>query len=84
LSGDPVANDLVSCKKYEGIARSDFAGGASVTVNGQKIPLADGIRVYVPSANEVMSLNDARAYCRTFEVYTDPWEYKVRFIIGRM
>lgn len=83
LNGDGgTVAGVLSCIKYEGLTRFDFDGNNSVKIKGANVPIA-ATKVYVPSADDYMLLEDARAYCKTFEVYTDPWGYKVRFIIGR-
>ncbi|MDR0294390.1 MAG: S-layer homology domain-containing protein [Oscillospiraceae bacterium] len=86
LSGDGgVVTGLVDCIRYDGLTREDFNGNRSVTLKGDEVPVASALTgVYVPSIGEMMPLSDARVYCNYFDVYTDPWGYKVRLIIGRM
>ncbi|MDR1692525.1 MAG: S-layer homology domain-containing protein [Oscillospiraceae bacterium] len=84
LNGDPSLLDLVTCNRYANITRFDFDGDRFVTLNGTRTAIADGIQVYIPATKEHMALGSARAYCKSFEVYTDPWGYKVRFIIGNL
>ena len=81
LSGDSgIVTGVVSCVKHEGLTRYDFNGSQSVRIGGKNVPLA-AEKVYIPSVGE-MEIHAARVYCRTFEAYTDPDGYRVRFIIG--
>ncbi len=82
LNGEPSLLDLVTCKQYRNITRFDFDGDRFVTLNGTQVPIADGLQVFIPATKEYMTLASARAYCKSFEVYTDPWGYKARFITG--
>lgn len=83
-NSQPMAVEIISCKKYDSIRSMDFDGDKFVTLSGTKTPVASDIMVYIPTYKERMSLADARSYCQYFEVYTDPWGYKARFIIGHV
>lgn len=82
VTGVPLVTKLITCQKHEGITRYDFDGDTAIKIGTSTIPIADDVQVYVRYTNEYLSISDARAYCGSFEVYTDPWNYKVRFIIG--
>jgi hypothetical protein len=81
---DGVLTGWVPCVKYDKLTRFDFNGNVSVKINGRDVPIAaDVTMVFVPSLGYSLTIAEARAYCQTFEVYTDPLGYKVRIIIGR-
>jgi hypothetical protein len=88
LSGqEGIISDVILCVRHQGLTRFDFNGTQSVRINGADVPVAAGAAaaVFVPSAPagfRQMSLAEARSYCRTFEVYTDPDGVKARLIIG--
>ena len=83
LGGDTgVVAGVVTCVKHEGLTRYDFNGSRSVKINGKDVPLAADTVLVPVSGEPIMTIADARIYCRTFEVYTDPGGYRVRFIIG--
>ncbi len=83
-NGTPKLLDMMICTQYKNITRFDFDGDRFVTLNGTKVRIADELQVFIPSAGEYMTLTAARAYCKSFEVFTDPWGYKVRFITGQV
>ncbi|MCL2004043.1 MAG: S-layer homology domain-containing protein [Oscillospiraceae bacterium] len=89
LSGDGtgVVSDIVTCVRYAGLARAAFNGVRSVRIGNVDVPIASSVtQVYIPSlpagSERLMDLANARVYCRTFDVYTDPDGYKVRLIVG--
>jgi hypothetical protein len=80
---DGIFSEFVTAVQHTGLTRHDFNGTQSVKVSGRDIPIAAGLEVHIPGTEEPMSIDKARAFCRTFEVFTDPNGYKVRLIIGR-
>ncbi|MDR0325131.1 MAG: S-layer homology domain-containing protein [Oscillospiraceae bacterium] len=76
-----VVVDMVTCVRNENLTRLDFDGNRTVRIRDVDVPLAIKT-VFIPATGETMPIADALAYCKTFEAYTDPWGYKVRFITG--
>ena len=77
-----IVNEIVNCVRYDGFSRFDFNGSESLAINGKNVPIAAGAGVYIPSMRATYTLEQSRALCTSFEVYTDPWGHKVRLIIG--
>jgi hypothetical protein len=77
--GNAILADFVLCKKYTGIPRYAFDSGF-VTVDSKRIPIAPGVSAVVRSTGETLSLSEAIVYSSTFEVYTDPGDFSVRYI----
>ncbi len=72
----------VECKKYTGVNRYAFDGSKTVTVDSRKIPIAPGLQVHVKGTTDTLSIEEALAYTDSFEVYTDPGDYRIRYIIA--
>lgn len=75
-------NNYVECNKYTGINRYSFNTDGTVTVGSKRIPVADGVQVYIKATGESKSVEDALVYTNSFEIYTDPGDYRVRYIIA--